>query len=65
MLETKDIQRSLKNLYDLMVLKIITLESYLSRSDCPLDDSEKAQYRTILQDSRGLIRKIKTIAKIL
>ena len=65
MIEKKDVQISSKHLYDFIAVKIMTLESYLHRSDCPLDSTEKTQYRTIIEDSKELMRKIKTIAHIL
>ena len=41
MIEKKDVQISSKHLYDFIAVKIMTLESYLHRSDCPIELSLK------------------------
>ena len=64
MIEEKDIQISSKGLHDFIGVKVMVLESYLREINCPLDSTKKAQYRTIIEDSKELMRKIKTIANI-
>lgn len=64
MIEEKDIQISSKGLHDFIGVKVMVLESYLREINCPLDSTKKTQYRTIIEDSKELMRKIKTIANI-
>lgn len=64
MIEEKDIQKSLHNCKQILVLNSINIESLLSKAESTLDNDTKLMYRLILDNMNKLRNLIETIDKI-